>query len=101
MPRWVAVLDRIIPGVGVSVERLWIGRIRHNRVWTKPPAKIRVIPPCPHMVKSQAAVLTLAREPIVRRRAAGRAIVARLAKGPVPQLRYPAPAAVQGQRRAA
>jgi len=34
------------------------------------------------------------------RRAAGRAIVARLAKGPVPQLRYPAPAAVQGQRRA-
>ncbi len=93
MPGRVRIAQRVPKNVRVTIERLRIGRTRHNRVRTEEPPQLRRIEPCPIVIDPQPRQLALTREQLIRVHCSGRE--ARLAVGIEPILPHDRPAGVR------
>ena len=44
MPCWIQIFYGVVEHIAVAIERLWVGRPRHNGIRTEEAPKLRIIP---------------------------------------------------------
>jgi hypothetical protein len=66
MPGWVSKVERVIEHIAIAIQRLRIGRPRHNGIRTEETTQLRIIPPgiivTQPLATRQAAFVVLAGE---------------------------------------